>query len=114
MQLHGFATNDIVQISGASPNIYNQRASITVVDGDTFTYVLPSLPDANVAQVITPSQHKLVTGDQVEVVLASPTAYNVDGASVTVSSDTRFQYPMSGSSNLAASGTYRSSARSWR
>ncbi|HET7090203.1 MAG TPA: hypothetical protein VFL17_16320, partial [Anaerolineae bacterium] len=107
VQLHGFATNDIVQISGASPNIYNQRASITVVDGDTFTYVLPSLPDANVAQVITPSQHKLVTGDQVEVILASPTAYNVSGASITVSNDTKFQYPMSGSSNLAASGAYQ-------
>ena len=48
-----------------------------------------------------------MTGDQVEVILASPTAYNVDGASVTVSSDTRFQYLMSGSSNLAASGTYQ-------
>src|SRR5688572_1243407 len=107
VQLHGFATNYIVQISGASPNIYNQRASITVVDGDTFTYVLPSLPDANVAQVITPSQHKLVTGDQVEVILASPTAYNVSGASVTSTSDTKFQYPMGGSSNLAASGAYQ-------
>ena len=104
---HGFTTGDIVKITGASPTVYNQSASITVVDSHTFTYVLPSLPPANVAEIVTPVQHKLVSGDQVEVILASPTAYNVGGASVTVTSDTKFQYPMSGSSTLVAGGAYQ-------
>ena len=105
--LHGFTTGDIVQVSGASPNVYNQRASITVTGSHTFTYTLPSLPPANVAEVVTPAQHKLVSGDLVEVVSASPTAYNVGGASATFVSDTKFQYPMSGSATLAASGSYQ-------
>ena len=104
--LHGFSSGDIVKITGASPNVYNQTASITVTGANTFTYPLPSLPPANVAEVITPAQHKLVSGDQVEVKFASPNEYNVGGASVTFNSDTRFQYPMAGSSIQQATGAY--------
>ena len=30
--LHGFNTGDIVKITGASPSVYNQQGSSTVVD----------------------------------------------------------------------------------
>ena len=39
---HGWTSGNTVKIDGASPNVYNQTAAITVVNANTFTYVLPS------------------------------------------------------------------------
>jgi Tfp pilus tip-associated adhesin PilY1 len=39
---HGFATNDSVTVSGATPSTFNGTFNITVVDGSNFTYTIPS------------------------------------------------------------------------
>jgi type IV pilus assembly protein PilY1 len=104
--LHGFSTGDIVKITGASPNVYNQQGTITVIDGNRFTYVLPALPAANVARLVAPggNPHNLVSGDLVEVTAANPTEYNVTGASITRLDATNLEYPMSGGSTNSSSG----------
>jgi len=104
--LHGFSSGDIVKITGASPNVYNQQGTITVTGANTFTYVLPALPPANVARLVTPAgtPHNLVSGDLVDVTLANPTQYNVTGASITRLNATDLEYTMSGSSTSASTG----------
>jgi type IV pilus assembly protein PilY1 len=104
--LHGFSSGDVVKITGASPNVYNQTGSITVTGPNAFTYVLPSLPPSNVARLVSPggAPHNLVTGDLVEVTLASPTQYNVTGAAITRLDATNLEYPMSGGATDASSG----------
>jgi type IV pilus assembly protein PilY1 len=100
---HGWSTNDVVKIDGASPNTYNQTAAITVVDANTFTYVLPSLPAANVARAVGTS-HNLVSGDLVDVTGATPVQYNVADASITRIDANNFEYTMSGSSTTGSAG----------
>src|SRR5260221_578055 len=63
--LHGFATNDIVVISGASPATYNGSYAITVIDVNNFSYTLPSSPAGNTAtmaaEVHRPHNRDLLT-----------------------------------------------------
>ncbi len=40
---HGYATGNVVVISGASPAAYNGSFTVTVVDANTFTYTVPLL-----------------------------------------------------------------------
>src|SRR6185503_13935605 len=82
------------------------NTNITVTGADTFTYVLPALPPANVARLVTPAgtPHNLVSGDLVDVTLANPTQYNVTGASITRLNATDLEYTMSGSSTSASTG----------
>ena len=101
---HGFADGDEVKITGASPSAYNQTARITLVDANTFTYDLPSLPPANVARVSTASAHNLVSGDLIDVTGATPAGYNVSDSSVTRIDGTTFEYAMSASATTASSG----------
>src|SRR5688572_2175501 len=96
---HGWATGNTVRITGASPSVYNQTATITVVDANTFTYVLPSLPPANVALAIGTS-HNLASGDLVDVTGSATAGYNVANASITrIDADT-FEYGMSAGSTV--------------
>jgi len=101
--LHGWSPGDIVKITGASPNVYNQTAAITVVDSSTFTYPLPSLPPANVARA-TGTNHGLVGGDLVSITGAVPNEYNVTNASVTRIDANNFEFSMTGSSTAVSTG----------
>jgi len=103
MFFHGFSTGDTVKITGASPSVYNQTAVITKIDDFTFTYPLPSLPPANVAQA-TSTAHPLVTGDLVDVTNSSSAAYNVTDASISRTGTNTFEYGMSGSATVSSSG----------
>ena len=100
---HGWANGNTVRISGASPNVYNQTASIAVVDANTFTYVLPSLPAANVGRA-TAVSHGLASGDLVDVSSAIPAAYNVTGAPVNRLDANTFEYALSGSTLTPSAG----------
>jgi type IV pilus assembly protein PilY1 len=100
---HGWSSGNTVKITGASPNVYNQTAVITVVDANTFTYTLPSLPDANVA-LVSATSHGLVTGDLVDVASATPAQYNVTDAGASVTGANTFEYPMSGGASTASGG----------
>ena len=100
---HGFADGDEVKITGASPSLYNQTARITLVDANTFTYDLPSLPPANVARVIA-TGHNLLSGDLVDVAGATPAGYNVTNGSITRIDADNFEYTMSASATSASAG----------
>ena len=100
---HGWATGNTVRITGASPSVYNQTATITVVDADTFTYVLPSLPPANVA-LATGTNHNLVSGDLVDVTGSATAGYNVANASITRIDANTFEYGMSTGSTVPSAG----------
>lgn len=41
---HGFATGDVVRLSGASDNAYNNEFQLTRVDADNFTFMLSDVP----------------------------------------------------------------------
>ena len=101
---HGWSTGNEVKIAGASPNVYNQTGPITFVDANTFTYELPSLPPANVAQVITPVNHNLVSGDLVDITGATPAEYNATGASITRTGNLTFEYQMGAGATTTSSG----------
>jgi type IV pilus assembly protein PilY1 len=100
---HGFADGDEVKVTGASPSVYNQTARITLVDANTFTYDLPSLPPANVARVIA-TGHNLLSGDLVDVTGATPAGYNVTDGSITRIDADNFEYTMSASATTASVG----------
>jgi type IV pilus assembly protein PilY1 len=100
---HGWATGNTVRISGASPSVYNQTATITVVDANTFTYVLPSLPPANIARG-TGTNHGLVSGDLIDVTGSATAGYNVTNASITRIDADNFEYGMSAGATVASSG----------
>jgi type IV pilus assembly protein PilY1 len=100
---HGWATGNTVRITGASPSVYNQTATITVLDANTFTYVLPSLPPANVALAIG-TNHNLASGDLVDVTGSATGGYNVTNASISrIDADT-FEYGMSAGSTVPSAG----------
>ncbi len=103
VSLHGWSSGDTVKITGASPTVYNQTAVITVIDGNTFTYPLPSLPPANVARAIA-TNHNLLGGDLVSVTGAVPSEYNVTDASVTRIDVNNFEFQMTASSTSTSSG----------
>src|SRR6185369_16943680 len=50
---HGFSTGDTVTIAGASPSAYNGTFSITVIDGNTFTYNTGSAQTTDATGTIT-------------------------------------------------------------
>jgi len=50
---HGLSNNDWVQMSGQSPVEYQGTYQVTVVDADTFTYLMPSAPASNAVTVGT-------------------------------------------------------------
>ena len=103
VSLHGYSTGDTVKITGASPNVYNQTAVITVVDGNTFTYALPSLPPANVARAVA-SNHNLVSGDLVTITGSTSAQYNVTDRSITRIDANNFEFQMTGSTTNVSSG----------
>jgi type IV pilus assembly protein PilY1 len=100
---HGWATGNTVKITGASPSVYNQTATVTVLDANRFTYTLPSAPPANVA-LATGTNHNLVSGDLVDVTGSSRPGYNVTNASITRLDADTFEYGMSGSETVASGG----------
>ena len=103
VSLHGYSTGDTVKITGASPNVYNQTAVITVVDGNTFTYALPSLPPANVARALA-TNHNLVSGDLVTITGSTSAEYNVADRSITRIDANNFEFQMAGSTTNVSSG----------
>lgn len=56
---HGFITGDVVSIDGAIQSAYNGNFPITVVDANTFTYVMLSLPGVSPATgtIIATGEH---------------------------------------------------------
>lgn len=102
---HGWQTGDVVKITGASPNVYNQTATITKVDDFSFTYPLPSLPPADVARASATS-HNLVSGDLVTVTKSTTNEYNVADASITKLGDNAFSYAMNGSTTTESTGHF--------
>ena len=100
---HGWANGNTVRITGASPSVYNQTATITVVDANTFTYVLPSLPPSNVA-LAQGINHGLLSGDLVDVTGSATAGYNVVNAGITRIDADNFEYGMSAGATVASSG----------
>ena len=49
---HGFTTGDLVRIVGAALSQYNGDFIITVIDSDTFTYNMASVPSSNASGII--------------------------------------------------------------
>ena len=101
---HGFASGDVVSITGVLPAEYNVSAAISNVTANTFTYPINELPvspattsgtiqaslassasaisvsgiarTGDVANVNTVAAHGLVTGDRVEIAGATQSGYN--------------------------------------
>ena len=68
---HGFRTGDIVKIAGAIPAGYNVAASVTVIDANTFTYLVDSA-------LSTPAAGSIKAGDAaVALIIAPGPAMNV-------------------------------------
>jgi type IV pilus assembly protein PilY1 len=100
---HGFATNDGVQIAGASPSGYNGTYTITVVDANTFTYTLSSSPAGNTATVAA-TAHGLSSGDLLDVTGSAQAGYNVTGSAVTRVDANSFTYTLGGAVVGASAG----------
>lgn len=103
---HGFASGNTVRIEGSTPNVFNGDFSISVVDPNTFTYTLPSAPDATTGRVTAPN-HLLIAGD-VACVFANEPGYTnctfPGYAPVTPEGANAFTYPMSGPETGNATG----------
>ncbi|MBF0179030.1 MAG: hypothetical protein HQM03_03270, partial [Magnetococcales bacterium] len=111
---HGFATNDLVTISGATPNDYNGTYAIIKINDDSFIYIMTTSPTPGsgtiTARLATPTAfatltgHGYATGDTITISGATPTAYN-GSFSVTVLDADHFKYTLGSSPQQAASGT---------
>jgi Tfp pilus tip-associated adhesin PilY1 len=127
---HGFATNDVVTIAGATPADYNLSPTITVVDADTFTYTVSNTPApatgsitvragtaaSNVTAIATKTAHGYGTnpGDTFTLTIAgaTPAAYNVTDVTATRVDANTFTYPLATTTAQGeASGTMTSSIK---
>jgi Tfp pilus tip-associated adhesin PilY1 len=118
---HGFATNDVVTITGADIAEYNQPAgvAVTVIDNDTFQYLIsdtgaPYGPTTGtvIAGIKTSTAHARVvahglsTNDTVTIAGATPAAFN-GNFTVTVppGDPDNFTYSIAPAEEGVASGT---------
>ncbi|MBF0379912.1 MAG: hypothetical protein HQL69_02785 [Magnetococcales bacterium] len=101
---HGYATNDSITISGATPTDYNGLYTITKIDDDNFSYSLISSPQeiatgtitagiASTTAKATAIAHGFTTGNDVVVSGASPTAFN-GTFTITVTGNDSFYYTL--------------------
>ena len=97
---HGYITNDLITITGASPNEYNGTFTITMVDLNTFTYTVPNaLVDATGTMTAskgslataTVTGHGFATADIILIGSAIPSGYN-GSYSITRLDDDTFTY----------------------
>ena len=130
---HGYATNDVVTIAGASPIAYNGTHTITVLDANTFTYPLATAPGPNASVAVTASKptttarataitHGFANGSSVQILGATPAAFNGTFTITLVDANT-FTYTLpsaqgdaSGTINAlqsGASGSERTNLVNW-
>ena len=115
---HGLATGASVTIAGATHLYYNGTFTVTVLDANTFTFVMLVSPNGNetttnaewassYTQLATAyaANHGLASGDVVTITGDTQTAYNVTNALVTVLNVNQFTYWMAGVPTGASGGT---------
>jgi type IV pilus assembly protein PilY1 len=111
---HGYATNDLITIAGATPAGYNGAKTITVVDANSFTYPLSTALGANTGTTVTASKksttaiatstaHGFADGTSVDISGATPNTFNGTFNIVRIDANT-FSYTL-GSAEGDASGT---------
>ncbi len=112
---HGLTTGSTVTISAASPSVFNGSYGVTVIDANTFTYLLSSAQGAatsngsmtkttTTATVTTTSAHGFSVGNSVVIAGANPTGYNGTFTILTVPSSTTFTITTPALSDNLASG----------
>ena len=111
---HGFSTGDSVIIEAAAPTAFNGTWSITVTGTDTFTFstgsalAAPTTPGtvrpAVAKAYATVTAHGYLTGDQIVIAGATPTAYNGTFTITKVDND-NFTYSPTSTPGGANTGT---------
>ncbi|MFM1907731.1 MAG: hypothetical protein RLZZ591_1408 [Pseudomonadota bacterium] len=119
---HGLTGSPTVTISGASPSAFNGSFNVTVVDANTFTYVLPSAQGvatsngsmtktSTTATVATPAAHGFSANDSVTIAGANPVGYNGTFTIATVPTNTTFTISTSAlTENISSTATVTKSA----
>lgn len=99
-----WAAGDLVTVAGATPDVFNGTFNLATADNATFTYTftLPSAPDANTAQA-TGTSHGLQTGDLVTV--TGTASLDAADASVTRVDGNNFRYPRASASGAVGATT---------
>jgi Tfp pilus tip-associated adhesin PilY1 len=126
---HGYTSGQSVIISGASPSAYNGTFSVTVVNGDLFTYSPSTTPGGpNTSASVTSSvktttaravafNHGFSNGQTVEISGATPSDFN-GSKTITVINTNTFTYTLStpqgdaiGAMRAASSGSANAALR---
>lgn len=90
---------------------YIKPATVTKVDWSSFTIqrgtgsITSLTSTGTTATAVTSTAHNLATGDYVEILGASPDAYNQAGAAVTVVDSTTFTFTVASGLSSPATGT---------
>ena len=117
---HGYASGDIVKITGATPAEFNFTSGvlITKVDNNQFTYPIVTVAGGSpiTADVVTATPHGFSAGDLIVVTGASPAAYNTvaTGSTITNVTANSFRYttssPVSGPATIPGTAVRRVAA----
>jgi hypothetical protein len=117
---HGYADNQVVTISGASPSYYNGTFTINKIDNDTFTYttlstitvspatgtIISTAYIGTIATATTNETHGYIAGDTVIVDGASPSGFNGTKTIIAVDAGAKtFTYSVSSLLGSPAGGT---------
>jgi len=99
---HGYSSGQSVTIAGSSPSAFNGTFSITVVDANTFTYILGSAQGAattlgtatanTTTATATAPAHGFSVGNTVVIAGANPSGYNGTVTITAVPSTDSFTY----------------------
>ena len=111
---HGYATNDVITIAGATPAGYNGAKTITKIDNDSFTYPLSAALGANTGTTVTAAKpsttavatstaHGFADASSVDISGATPNTFNGTYNITRIDANT-FSYTLS-SAEGNASGT---------
>jgi hypothetical protein len=107
---HGYADNQVVTISGATPSYYNGTFTINKVDDDTFTYttlstitvspatgtIISTAYTGTIATATTNETHGYIAGDKVIIDGASPSGFNGTKTIISVNAGAKtFTYAVS-------------------
>jgi hypothetical protein len=107
---HGYADNQVVTISGASPSYYNGTFTINRIDDDTFTYttlstitvspatgtIISTAYTGTIATATTNETHGYIAGDKVIIDGASPSGFNGTKTIISVNAGAKtFTYAVS-------------------
>jgi hypothetical protein len=117
---HGYADNQVVTISGASPSYYNGTFTINKIDNDTFTYttlstitvspatgtIISTAYTGTIATATTNETHGYIAGDTVIIDGASPSGFNGTKTIIAVNAGAKtFTYSVSSLLGSPAVGT---------